>query len=177
MKGVLHWLKNAGRPLLAYWVMTGFGLTVFSVVATVLKPGPELIPILGSFALATVVGQVLGNALGYLRPRFWLAFVLIAFSCFVELLITPALAALGPLAPFAGIIWFMMPFTILSGFFAVRNRMEIFGAWIPTMYAVAGAVMIINAKGKVAAWKMSKWAVWDVVTIPILAGAILFFVI
>jgi hypothetical protein len=177
MKGLLHWIKNAGRPLLAYWLMTAFGLTVFSIVATVLNPGPELIPILGSFWLATLLGQVLGNGLGYLRPRFWIATLLIAFSCLIEVLISPALAALGPLAPFAFIVWFMLPFTILSGFFAVRNRMEIFGAWIPTMYAVGGAVMIINAKGKVAAWKMSKWAVWDVVTVPILAGAILFFVV
>ncbi len=176
LKNIKHFLATSGPSLLAYWAMTFYGLAAFSLVLVVeVGPAPELIMILMQFAAVTIVGQLIGHVMGYLRLRLPFVLMGVGMCCGVQTLSTPALAAV----PYLAVIWFMAPFTLASGFLAIRHRKEIFGAWIPLMYSVGASVILINIDGdKLSRWMAGdKYAVWNVVNLTIIAGALLLFVI
>ncbi|MEL6180972.1 MAG: hypothetical protein AAFS10_18570, partial [Myxococcota bacterium] len=176
---LIHRLKTSGRATLAYWLMTFYGLAVFSGVVLFMLPGPEVAMILLGFVLGTIVGQVLGNGFALLKPRWWVVAMTVSTCCGMLSVAPMAAIAIPAAGPMLLAAWFILPFAITSGFCAIRYRMEIFGAWIPLMYSVGGALVWINVSpDKLAAWHTgSKWAIWDMVTVPILAGALLLFII
>ena len=175
MEGLWHRVKTFGPALLAYWVMTFFGLAAFSAVLLIRGgAGGEMFLLLGQLVMVTVVGQLAGHALGFLRPRLFIVLMLASLGCWIQVLL---------LIPMANgltvIVWFMAPFTLASGFFAVRSRTEIFGAWVPVMYAVSASLVLINTDAKkLGSWHGgNKFAVWDLFNLAIIAGALLLFLI
>lgn len=173
MKHIWHKLKTLAPSLIAYWLLTAYGVFTFSAVLFLLFPGPELLLVILQLVAVTVVGQLAGHVLAFLRPRLWVVLILLGSSCFVQTLLTAAIVSVPQLA----LAWFLAPFAVGSGFLAIRSRTEIFGAWMPVMYSVGACLLLVNSSGeKLAAWEAgAKYAIWDVATVGILAGALLLF--
>lgn len=172
-----HWVKTSAPALAAYWALTFYGLFVFSGVILVLDPGAagEIMLILAQLWAVTVVGQVAGHVLGYLRPRLWVVWIIVGVTCGAWFAVSPGLLAV----PWVVVAWFFLPFALGSGFLAIRHGTEVFGTFMPVVYSIGACIVLLNRDAeKLAAWKGGeKYAVWDAVNIAILAGCLLIFII
>ena len=173
-----RWLSGeawvSARPALrAYWLFCAGG--VLSLAIAVLgyehhagRDGA----ILGTMALGTVTGTLLGNWLAVHRLRvFWLGAFGAAFLFVVTLLGVHGLRADVLLA-----FLYTLLFGTLCGHLALQHRFELVASFVPIV-GWGGAIMVIlNRQHRVEVWEQSKVSSWLPVPLGLLALGSLGFV-
>lgn len=172
-------LKAVARPLAIYWFFLACMFGAFSLAVIIDDPDPKGIAALGIFAGITAFGVLTGQLAALLRLRDWLLFLLwgifwtagMAFGVF-------ATSVTGTIGVFVVVFVVLYPLFVLGGAWSLRAGKALFGAWVPLMYATGTAIIIAEDQGRVSDWKAgSKWAIWDLFTVSVLAFAILLFLV
>lgn len=166
-------LRRTWPVLLSYGLFSAWGLGC--LVASIffsqgLGGGGDVVALVG-IAIATVVGNAAGNALGLVGLR--LAIVVVSF---IVLFVggTMFASVLGPIAPYA----LVAMVAVLSGYLGVASRLDVVAAWFPLSLAVGAAILWLNRHGAVATFETgSKHAIWDPFTMVCLAGTVFFMLV
>lgn len=167
-------LRAAARPIAAYWILLVVLFGAFSVAALLSDPsmGASLAVLLlgGTTAAAVATGQ----ALALLRVRDWLLYVFALVWWTAGFLLSAALGmASGPVGGLVAVVVFLFPLFLTGGLWSLRTGRALFAAWVPLMYASGAAILIAEARGKVATWMAGqKYAIWDVSTFGVLVVGI-----
>lgn len=162
-------------PLVVYWVLLVgcFGSWV-AVTVTDTYRSPDDWMWLSYFGILTFGGVGLGQALTILRVRDWVLFSAWAFTwtfgaAFGLLGMAAIGAAVGPLMIFMVLAIFFGPMFIMAGAWSLRTGKDLFGTWVPLLYATATTIRLAERSGRVYDWYAGdKYAIWDVTSLALL---------
>lgn len=167
-------LREAVVPVVAWWVLVAFSFLVFAgVVLATEGPTLETAMVLALVGVPTVMGGALGQLLAFIRVRSW---ILIGFGAFCWFLSFGGAAVLTPMVGEVAAIWalffFVLPIALTGGLWSLETHRAVWSTWLPMLF-VSGAVIVwAEAEGHDAAWFAgNKWAIWDAVTVVVLAIA------
>ena len=171
-------LKSLGLPIGTYWLsILGFMLLFWSLIILTEGMDPTGGIIIGVFVLATVLGVGSGQLVALLRFRTWVVFATcIVVWTFAFVASIGLSATTGILGAFVFVFVFVFPWFFLSGLWSIRVNMGLLATFAPLVYAM-GCILVIaqNITGSASRWFADqKWAVWDVLSLPMLALAVLF---
>ena len=129
--------------------------------------------ILVGLVFATVVGVGFGQICALTRIRTWIVFTLGALVyAFVFIgLAGTAYSGLDLLALPLGFLFVLFPFFAVSGLLSLRTSvLQVFALFAPMLFVTASVLLIAqDLTGSAERWFAGdKWAVWDVLTAPIL---------
>lgn len=167
-------LRAAWRPVAAYWLMLVVLFGAFCLAALVSDPGGGTVGALLVLGLTTAAAVAVGQLLALLRVRDWVIYLFSVAWWTVGLTFSAALgAAAGALGAVVGLAVFLFPFFLTGGLWSLRTGRALFAAWVPLIYASGAAILVAEARGKVATWMAGqKWAIWDVTTFGVLVVGI-----
>lgn len=168
------WLdaKALAVPLAAYWGALGIGMALFlAVVVLMTNQGPQDLFLMASLVGGCAISVALGQALALLRLRTWTILAIGSVS-WGALLLAAGVAIetvgedlAGPLI----ILLFLGPFWALAGVWSLRTQGALLATWAPLMWLVVRILVIAENRGSAQNWfDGNKWAVWDVLTAPVL---------
>lgn len=173
-------LRLARGAIKAYLLLLLVTMGLFSVVVLTLtrSADTELVLILFGLWCSTFLGVALGQTMALLRIRSWVLVLGTVIWGFGSGFLGVALAELGrygvAFASFLG----MVPFFLWGGLFSLRARRALAAAWLPLMYGVVAAIIIIEKQGKLSVWLAGdKHAIWDLTTLAVLAVTVTLLVI
>lgn len=165
-------------PLAIYWLLLGGTFGAFAIAVSLDGPDPQGLMFLGFFGLVTFGGVGLGQLLAVLRVRDWVLFVAWGLiwgvgSAFGMVGLAALGAAAAPFMVLLVIAVFLGPIFMMAGAWSLRTGRDLFGTWVPLMYATGTTIVLAESSGRVSDWHQgSKWAVWDAVSLSVLAGTV-----
>lgn len=172
-------LRALVAPLVVYWLLLGGTFGAFGVAVMIDNPDPQGAMVLAFFGVVTFGGVGLGQTLALLRVRDWVLFTVwfltwTVGSAFGVVGIAALGAAVAPLMIFVVLTVFLGPIFMMAGAWSLRTGRDLFGTWVPLMYATGTAIVLAESSGRVSEWHGgSKWAVWDVFSLSLLAATVL----
>jgi hypothetical protein len=179
-------LKALALPIGTYWAANAIGLAVFNVIVVVLEPANDAwktaIVVAGCW-IGTFLPIALGQLLALARLR---TMVVIAIATTLWAIATGLLIGqIVSLAPadgtpmfFVMVVLFILvligPFFLACGHWSLTTNMEMLATFAPIVWITAAILTIADKNGSEAAWEEGrKYAVWNVLTTPILGVGIL----
>lgn len=173
-RSVLADLRALSVPILTYagTLVVSVGLFCFLVVA-IQGFTMENFGILVGLVFATVVGVGFGQICALTRVRTWIVVTLgaLAYAGVALGFAGTAYTGLDVLTfPFAFLV-LLFPFFAVSGLLSLRTSvLQVFALFAPMLFVTASVLMIAqDLTGSAEQWFAGrKWAVWDVLTAPIL---------
>lgn len=176
-------LRALALPVTAFWGATFLGLLLFTLVllSTEIPDPTSAAAVIAGFWLATVGGTALGQFLAILGLRTpwvlaastasWLAVVALGFSSLVA---ATQLRGADPIAIVLLLVAFLAPIFFACGYFSLSTHMGMLATFTPIMWFTASILMIAEKQGDVETWRSGdKWAIWSVLTTPMLAAAVI----
>lgn len=171
-------LRSLALPVGAYWGVLALAVLLFSlsIAFTEHISGEDWI-ILFSFGASAFAGVAAGQLTALARVRSWVIVSTAVTLGLVSLVFFGYVTTLGvpeSVVTFVGIFWFLFPWFLLAGLWSLRVHMGLLATWGPAVFVTGSLIAITEDSGSVAAWHAGdKWAIWDVVTAPILLGTVL----
>lgn len=167
-------LKEAAVPVLVYQAAIVFSFLAFCG-AVLVSEGIDAggIVILIVLGVTTVAGVITGQVLAFLRVRTWIL-ILAGAGCWVmSFAIGMAMAALGEVAAIVALAIWLFPIALTGGLWSLETHRALWSTWLPLLYSTAAVIIWSENMGNAERWFAGqKWALWDIVTIVILAVTI-----
>ncbi|MBN2797854.1 MAG: DUF4129 domain-containing protein [Deltaproteobacteria bacterium] len=158
-------------PVGAYWGATAVSFGIFAAAIVFTEGGTdENLGILAMFGVATAVGVLLGQLAALARVRTWFFFTTAGISWLIGMAAAGYLtSALGDVAILFAVFAFLVPIFAIAGLWSLRVHMGLLATWGPAMYITGTIIAISEHNGSDAQWFAgNKWAIWDVMTAPVL---------
>lgn len=170
------WLdaKALALPITTYNASTLLSLVVFSVAILVFEwESAEDAWAVAGIWLGTIVGAVLGQLTAVARLRTpWALTIAGGFYLVASVLFVGGAVGLeGQEGPILGLAlaWLVMPLFLAAGHWSLSTHMGMLATFAPLMWFTAGILIVAENTGGADAWFAGdKWAVWSVLTGPIL---------
>ncbi|MEQ1501415.1 MAG: hypothetical protein ABMB14_04250 [Myxococcota bacterium] len=166
-------------PILTYWGTLGVAMALFCAVVLVFEGvTADTTYVLTAMATATIGGIAFGQGCAVLRIRTWLvvgAGGAVYAALFGAAMYVTTITAMPLLVGAVALVWFLFPFFAVSGLLSLRTSMlQVFALFAPLVWFTASILYVAeNVTGGAGRWFAGdKWAVWDVLTAPILLVAI-----
>ena len=167
-------LKEAAVPVLVYDAAVIFSFLAFCG-AVLVSDGIDAggIVILIVLGLTTAAGVLAGQVLAFLRIRTWILILFGAFCWMLSLAVGLAMGALGEFAAIIALSIWLFPIALTGGLWSLETHRALWSTWLPLLYSTAAVIIWSENMGNADRWFAGqKWALWDIVTIVILAVTI-----